>query len=478
MLGFVGAKEAGLEEKRQFPRFPLDTPLYLNIVSPKNNKPLKARALNISPQGLLLAHEDLNVSPGEVVHFDSVEEGALSSFSGEVKWTKKTQTGLVSGIYINDTSKFFAYFLSKGINALTSPNRSFLQSILNSFEESVFLLDKNLNIIALSQKQHLISISQDQIINKKITEVPSIIKLLLKEKLLGKRDFLEVLYTKNEKFLKALELEYATNGQKEKYFFNVNIKPILYKNSVAFILVQVKDVTSLFKLKEDIEERDKLHWEQYRFILMGHIVDELLEDIINPLSAAVGRIDLLSMKMSNYRAQMPNGEILENWMNELKIIDGLLEQITRYCTIAAKRREREKLGALNNQISIKKLIKETISIVKINSYFSDIKINLDLKDDLPTLEGEYFDWLNAMIALFQVIAKGMHAQANKEITVKTDQNEKEIILTISHNAKALRLPLEKEIGLSILKLIKRKYNTSITLSGGSGSQHITFYITK
>ena len=479
MLGFVDAKEAGLEEKRQFPRFPLDPPFFLSLTTLGNKKPLKVQALNVSPQGMLLSHSDLNISPGQTVCFNgfSGKDSGLA-FTGEVKWTKQTADGVLSGIYVSDTAKFFTYFLLKGIKILSAPNKKFLQSILNSFEDPVFLLDKSLNIVALSQKQHLMSISQDQLINKKITEVPSIIKLFLQEGLLAKKDFLEVLYTNKEKFFKGLELEYATNGHKDRYLFNVNIKPISYGDSVAFILVQIKDVTTLFKLKEDIEERNKLHWEQYRFILMGHIVDELLEDIINPLSAAVGRIDLLNMKMSNYRIKMPNSEILESWMKELQIVDTLLEQITRYCTIAAKRREREKLGAFENQISIKKLIEETISIVKISSYFQDIKISLDLREDLPYLEGEYFDWLNAMIALLQVISKGMHAQANKEIVIKTDQNENEIILTISHNAKALRLPLEKEIGLSILQLIQKKYNTSIRLTGSSGSQHISFYIKK
>ncbi|NPA94896.1 MAG: hypothetical protein GXO58_05665 [Thermodesulfobacteria bacterium] len=328
----------------------------------------------------------------------------------------------------------------------------------------------------MSKKQPLIPLDREKIRGKKLTDVPSIFKLFPSDSLNLKQDLQEVLYTRSDKQHRAVALEYGTNGVKKTYYFNIIYK---YMNSPTFsetILLQIKDVTLLCRLKENIEKKNKNLCEHYRLTLMGHIVDELLEDLISPLSAVVGRIDLLKMKMANYRHSMPTNLNIIDWLHELETIDGLVEQITQHCTIAAKRREREKLGAFQQTISLNKIVEETLAILSVHEKFKKIDVTLDLAENLPTFQGEYFDWLNALIALIQQISHEMQTLNEKKLVIKTSVHDDHLVLSISHNAKALKVPLESEAGLAILDFVQKKYETAIEAVGGNGRQKISFYI--
>ncbi len=468
-------EKSAKKDRRRFPRVSVEFPVLLSMDTNRSFNE-KAFALNISPTGMLIKTDE-TFEPGQKLFLSSDSiRSSMGLLAGEVKWIRQTREGNFTGLFFEDSVKFFSFLLQKGLISSPRYDHSFLQAVIGNLEDTIILVDKDLKIQAISKRQPIISVPEHEVLNKKVTEAPSILKLLLKESKLSRSDFLDVLHSNKERFFSSLKISYGSNGDKKTFFFNVILKPIFHLDETKYLLIQIKDVTSLHKLKEELKERDKYHWEQYRLTLVGHIVDELLEDIINPLSAAVGRIDLLSMKMAHYQERNGEAGIVANWLKELKIIDDLMEQITQYCTIAAKRREREKLGALDGEISFNRLVQETVNILRINSHFKDVDIKLDLSQDVPNIRGEYFDWLNALIALLQVISKEMQAQDKKEIKIENKLLDNLIVLSITHNARALRLPLEKEVGLGILELIQRKYDTTIDISGGSGSQKITFLV--
>jgi len=474
-----GSATSPHQERRKFQRIPVQFPMDFFLSAGASKKDGEAaRVLDICPQGLLLKTEDSSFKKNQQVYLYptnvAIDNEVNQPIEGVVRWVKKASDGCLNGIFIQDSDCLFQHFLN--FFSTKSKNIEFVDAILDALSDSTFLIDNRMRIISLSKKQPLIPLDREKIRGKKLTDVPSIFKLFPSDSLNLKQDLQEVLYTRSDKQHRAVALEYGTNGVKKTYYFNIIYK---YMNSPTFsetILLQIKDVTLLCRLKENIEKKNKNLCEHYRLTLMGHIVDELLEDLISPLSAVVGRIDLLKMKMANYRHSMPTNLNIIDWLHELETIDGLVEQITQHCTIAAKRREREKLGAFQQTISLNKIVEETLAILSVHEKFKKIDVTLDLAENLPTFQGEYFDWLNALIALIQQISHEMQTLNEKKLVIKTSVHDDHLVLSISHNAKALKVPLESEAGLAILDFVQKKYETAIEAVGGNGRQKISFYI--
>jgi len=467
-------------DRRRYPRVSLDIPVNFYLETSGDARCFKdqGHAVDVSPSGLLLKTRLNNYKKGQSIFlyprkkYDTKDRG----LRGKVKWVKQESDGCLNGIFIKDTQGLFLFFLHS--ISQEAFNKKFLDLMMDTFSDGAFLVDKNMRIISVSKKQPLVPIDREKAKGKKITDTPSVLKLFPSDQLNIKHDLQEVLYRQSNKQHSAMSLEFGEKGKKEKYAFNISYK---YLNHIPLrdsVLIQIKDVTALYKLKENIKRRNKDLFEQYRFTLMGHIVDELLEDLISPLSAVVGRIDLLKMKMRKIGKSSHQAKLVQDWLGELETIDGLVDQITQHCTVAAKRREREKLGVLRSTVSINSLVQETIQILSVHEKFRKINIILDLKDGLAPLKGEYFDWLNAMIAVLQCLSRELQNQQEKEIKIETREEESHLVLSISHNAKALKIPLERESGLAIFEFIQKKYKTVIEAVGGNGKQKISFYINK
>ncbi len=465
-------------DRRKYQRVPVNFPVnYLLSSSDSKKHAESAIALDISPGGLLLKTLSESFKKGQKLYIYpdfSTGNSASAPIEGKVRWVKKDHKGCLNGISIENTESLLQHCLN--LIAKRENHIKFLDAILDSLSEPAFLVDSSMAIISLSKKQPLVPVDRDKVRGKKLTEIPSILKLFPQELLNLKQDLQEVFYTRADKQHRTLPLEYGAHGDKETYFFNIIYK---YINSPPFqevVFIQIKDVTTLCRLKEYIEEKNKSLFEQYRLTLMGHIVDELLEDIISPLSAVVGRIDLLKMKMARFRRTVPSPTNITDWLSELETIDGLVDQITQHCTVAAKRREREKLGAFQQRVSLNKIVQETLTILGVHERFKKIDVSLELEKDLPEFDGEYFDWLNALIALVQHISREMQTLHEKKLKIQTAMAGDHLVLSISHNAKALKVPLEREAGLAILDFIQKKYETAIEAIGGNGRQKISFFI--
>ena len=479
MLGQKGltADSAG-RERRKFPRLPVQIPVY--FTSNSSHKHQSGLTRDISPHGLKIVARKGKMRMNDKVRFilpesRSVEQ--VQGISGRVVWTSAEKDRLMSGVSLESRIEdvlSYLLLMSSSQDALLSS--SFFQSILDSLPDASILLDSQLKIIAISSNQPLLPGDPSSFRGEKISEAPTIIKQLGGKGFDAKKAISECLFSGKSRCFSALPLKLGSKEYAEERYFNLDVRPLAAGPDKELILVQIKDVTVLCKLKEKIRERNQALWSQYKFMTMGHIVDELLEDIISPLSALVGRLDLLTMKMTS--AHEAGGAATDEWLRELHIMDGLVEQITEYCTVAAKRREREKLGSLEKTISFNKLIDETLLVLKPKSSFREVNIHLKFRKDLPEFEGDYFDWLNALIALFQAIIKEMRSQAKKEISVVTDVEGDAVLLSVSHNARALKIPLERKMELGILEVLRDKYGVSIKISGSNGCQTITFLVKK
>ncbi len=466
-------------DRRRYPRIPLDIPVnfYLESSGKKGPKDI-GHTIDVSPSGLLLKTKLSNYQKGQslFLYSEKADHTKDQGLRGKIRWVKQEPDGCLNGILVEDTEGLFLSFLYS--ISQKQVNRKFLDLMMDTFSDGTFLVDTNMRIITVSKKQPLVPVDREKARGEQITEIPSVLKLFPSDRLNLRHDLQEVLYTRKGKQHSAVPLEFGQNGEKGEYAFNICYRYLNDPPLREAVLIQVKDVTALYKIKENIRRKNRDLFEQYRFTLMGHIVDELLEDLISPLSAVVGRIDLLKMKMAKRGISSPGAKVVQDWLGELETIDGLVDQITQHCTVAAKRREREKLGALRSTVSINRLVKETIQILSVHERFRKINISLDLKDGLAPLKGEYFDWLNAMIAVLQCLSRELQNQHEKEIKIETREEKSHLVLSISHNAKALKIPLEQESGLAIFDLIQKKYKTVIEAVGGNGRQKISLYIEK
>lgn len=464
-------------ERRRYPRLPVQIPVFFKADS--SNSHQSAFTRDISSKGLQLFARKADINSDDKINFvvPEIYGGNHSSiFYGRVIWTAKEKETLRSGIsFENSMENVLSYLLLMAASNATFLNSSLFQSFLDCLSDASILLDSQLKIVAISSNQPLLSCDPHIMKGEKIGEAPTILKQLASEDFDPKKAVLKCLFSRQPVRFSALPLKLERNGDTENKYFNVHLQYLPVLKSQDLIFVQIKDVTILCQLKERIRERNNVFWDQYKFMTMEQIVDELLEDVISPLSAIVGRLDLLTMKMTGTQA---SGKkiFLDEWLRELHIIDGLVQQITELCSVAAKRRERKKIGSQKKMISFNKLIDETLLILQPKSSFRAVNIHLKFKKDLPEFKGDYFDWLNAQIALFQTIIRKMKTQSRKEISVVTYVENNYIVLSVSHNARALKIPLEREMGLGILEVLREKYGISIKTSGSNGCQKILFQV--
>ncbi len=478
MLGQKGhLKEIAGKERRRFPRVQAQIPVYFKTGASKTQ--VTGITRDVSPYGLQLYTKKADIRPNDKIRFVAPEgqsPGLCLDFQGSVIWTDRKEDATHLGlVFDNNMEEVINYLLLLAFSEDTLLGSSFFQLLLDSLPDPAILLDNQLRIKAISSNQPILPCDPSILVGEKIGEAPTILKQLASPEFEPRKAMAECLFKRHIMHFSALPLNMGRDEEAEKRYFNVLLKPVSVGHGRDMIFVQIRDVTMLCKLKEKIRERNNALWSQYKFMTMGQIVDELLEDLISPLSAIVGRLDLLTMKMNSVYES--GGKVaVGEWLKELQIIDGLVEQITEFCTVAAKRREREKLGSMVKTISFNKLIEETLLVLKPKSSFRAVNIHLRFKTDLPEFQGDYFDWLNALIALFQTIIKEMDTLSHKEMTVITDVQEEWIILSISHNARALKIPLEREMGLGILEVLREKYGVSIKTHGDNGSQTIVFRV--
>ena len=465
------------KDRRRFPRVAVGVPIGFRMKSNATQRASKVYALDISPRGLRVKTEKPSFEKGQRVtlHPEDSLVAEKAALKGVVKWVKNSPNGCQNGIFLESPEGLALSLLSWFYKS--EFDYVLLDAMLDALAESAFLVDDAFRIISVSKRQYLVPVDRDEARGKNLNEIPSILKLFPMEQLNVKQDLQEVLYTQKDKCYRAIPLEYSSDNDKDTYFFNICFKYMKCSSLNDAVLIQLRDVTALHKLKDNIEKKNKNLFEQYRFTLMGHIVDELLDDIISPLSAVVGRIDLLKMKMARQNGTSSSAIApIGDWLKELETIDDLVDQITQYCTVAAKRREREKLGVFQKAIVINKLIHETLKILSVHERFRNIDIELDLQEGLPEFKGEYFDWLNALIAILQLLSREMQAQHEKMLSISTKEEGDHLVVAISHNARALKMPIEKEPGLAILDYVQKKYDASVNVAGGNGKQTITFCI--
>jgi nitrogen-specific signal transduction histidine kinase len=468
----MGQKEL-LQERRRFKRLPLRFPVELK----RGKKALgQAEVRDISPAGMRISLRQLPVHEGEVIWIRPLNrEAKTMEVPARICWIGGSDGRKSAGIAFEeevDYPLFFSALVSRMDTAfLASP---LLQDMLDALHNPVVLLDENLSILALSNHFPRLAFDAQALKGADLSSIEPFYAFLED----GRFDFKQILgkALRDPRQIVLQAIPFQAPDDKEKSFFNITVTPIALSGQKKAVMVEVRDVSSLCMLKERINKREKNLLYQSRYFMLGQIFDELLDDIVNPLSAVVGRLDLLQMRIQQAIAGGDRSEEVAKWVKELDTINRLFDDVVEFCRVAAKRRERDKLVQGEESASISSLIEDALAIMELHSAFRAIRIEKDLASNLPPIRGDSFAWTNAVVYILQAIMKRMKGLEEKRIALKSELHDGKVALRITHNARALMIPIEKSVGFGVLDFLIKRYGLTIATAGSTGDQTISLYM--
>jgi hypothetical protein len=460
------------EQRRHF-RIPLNVPLCLKA-EPLGSV-MGVNSTDLSPYGIQI-ESDSPVSPHETVNLWPGEEGLKTDYvaKGQIRWVKQEKGKFRSGIAfenivdwpfsISDLVKGFEIDLSHSI---------YFQYLLDSLDDGILIFDSRLDIVASNINQPFcLPKDPEKLKGKNFTEVCSLFKSSKVESFF--KELLDkALAGREEVRVSAVpcDLLWLTDPEGHRYY-NIWLSPLLSPDETRGLVLRSRDVTALHQLKDREKAREKTFWQQYRYFILGQLFDGLLEDIANPLCAIMGRLDLMAQKISNIETPLDKMQI-KVWTSDIKSIQTITGQITEFCRAVAHRRKKEAIGVAV-PFSLNSLIEDELRTLDLYSFFRKINKHVSLSPDLPPLHGYYSEWANAFLALCQVLMRQMSTLDNMEMSIQTFQEDGDLVLRISHNGKALNLPLDRDPALNILRLLKKKYRINVYVSGNTGHQTMIF----
>lgn len=458
-------------ERRRFFRIPLNVPLCLKTEA--LGSVMGVVSTDLSPYGIQI-ESDSPVSHHETVTLRPGEEGLKTDYvaKGQIRWVKQEKGKFRSGIAFENIVDwpFSISDLVKGLETELS-HSFYFQYLLDSLDDGVLIFDSKLDIVSSNNNQPFcLPRDPEKLKGKHFSEVCSLFKSSE-----GEGPFRELLdkalADRKEVRVSAFPCDLPWLNEPDCHrYYNIWLLPLISPEGTRGLVLRSRDVTALRRLKDRGKAREETFWQQYRHFIFGQLFDDLLEDIANPLSAIMGRLDLMTQKMSSIETPIDKAQ-LKVWTSDIESIQTITGQITEFCRAIARRRKKETIGVAV-PFSLNSLIEDELRILDLHSFFRKINKQVSLSPDLPPLQGYYSEWANAFLALCQVLMRQMSTLDNMRMSIQTFKEDEDLVLRISHNGKALNTPLDKDPALNILRLLKKKYGVNVYVSGDSGFQTV------
>ncbi len=461
-----------VEERRRCYRIPVKMPLLLR--GDESSDFVDGHSTDLNPFGIQFESRLPVENAGFVEVQPKGENGASGSMArGQVRWIKSSDGRFRYGISFDEAVDWtlplssLVQGLCVGLSAAP-----YLQNLVTSLNDGVIFLDTKLQVLAINKAQPFFSFRDiEDIRGRNLSEIEKLTVSTPEGNVSFRQLINRALDENKEISLSACPLVPAGSSRGVTHRYDIWITPLEQLNA---LVVRTRDVTSLEELKRLTREKEKNFWLHYKYLTLGRLFDDLLEDIVNPLSAVVGRLDLLNLKISNSRTPIYSDQI-KLWLADLDLAQKALDSIKEFCRSASRRRYREAQG-VKNFFSLNVLVEEELSTLELHSAFKKIRKRTELSPEIPPVQGEYSDWANAFVSLCQRIIRQGGSAGQREIVVTTRLGNDNIELRLSHNGKALPMPLDNDPSLAILELLKEKYGVTVCLAGDSGHQVIILKI--
>lgn len=458
-------------ERRRSNRIPARIAITVRDIN--NGATFNAESVDLTPFGAQIESNAFLVQKQQVEIWPYLvtPEAPAHAVKGCIKWVKPMNGKYKSGISFDEQADWPVRLsdLTTGYDK-NATEISMINSILTNLEDGILIMDHNMNILAANPSQPFCPhIKHTDLMGKSLDTVSDFLDIVTPGGRI--RDIIHtVLKTgKSQKVtLAASNKSKIFPGSKSSYL----IKRVMLPGFKTGIIIRAKRIASSGNQQATAENGENL-WLNYNYTTLEQLLDGLIEDISNPLCTAVGRLDLMAIKIKNMTAANSENAVQQfhALQSEINTVQSVLMQITEFCR-AAIRRRKETHGE-NRLFSLNSLINDELKTMELHSQFRSIKKEISLQHSLPLTDGDYSDWVNTFVAICQTIIRQLSTLRNKELTIKTYQEDGANVLSFTHNGKALSLDIEKDPTLAILKLLQQKYNAGISIHGSTGNQTIT-----
>lgn len=465
-------------DRRAACRLPMELPLRLKIRP--SGEAVNATTLDVHPSGLqvetrtpLREHMAVELWPAGNDHDLSTEAAR-----GEIRWARSTgRRCFRAGVALRQPARWSVKLsiLEKALSCDVLTGARFLGRLLSSTDDGLLLLDEKLRILAANSGQPFcLPNDPERLRGKSLRETSHLLALRAGDETFHDL-FQRVLQSGQEMCLCAYRYSPpASASDMVPQYFHIWISPMEGPDGVHGIVVRTRDVTALQRLCDYERKKGEGLWHLYRYQLLGQLAENLLEEIINPLSAAVGRLDLLALKIGAIEQRL-RGPKLGPWREDLDAIHTIMNRLTDMCRATTRQRDRE-AHAATEAFSLNDLVQEELHALDLRSSSRMVMTRVSLAPTLPLTRGSYSHWATTFTSLCHAMIRNMAISDPRVLTVQTAVENTHVVLCLGHTGQALATPLEKEPTLNMLCLMRKTYGVIVSVAGESGLQTITLKV--
>ncbi len=461
-------------ERRKYFRIPCK--IDIKIRNPSYDIVTNSRSRNISHQGLQVLldkkfqpYEQIEILPDSNYITNPVKSKKI--YKAEVRWIKPNPFFSQRYKYLVGL-KIFDYIdwklpISRIETKALPLSIQLFSRILSLVDDKLILFNTRLEPIWINRNHdwNFLNISGK-------TPIEILLNLKIHSKVLKNFIFDLIEYNKYNTILIPSFNLIAYNRNRINIPFNLFIIPLIFNTKeLNYILMRIN-------LKNQFNLSEHMTWLDYRYLHIGRVLENMLEEIVNPISAAMGRLELLTLKLDCVKDHSLNikntTNIILNISSEIQNIKDNLRQISYICSSTLKNRNRTSNISDNlNIFSLSDLIRKEVNHIKLQKPFKDINIELILDNNLPKIYGNYELWALAIKTLCQNLQKKMRHCKNKQITIETFIKFNKIFIKVIHTGKEIRKNLLYEHELSsIFQFLLKEYPLKIYIDRILGHQTI------
>ena len=430
---------------------------------------IEGQSLDISKNGLKVSLNRHPFKPFERITISLNEQS--TPILAEIRWI---DDGIVTDSFSKKTSLIGLKFLQQADWPISIANINWDSPLLEShlfsrifslIDEQLILFNRQLSLVWANKSQKDISCIFQKIPSRASDPYTAILDLSLYSGQI--RDLLKQLLALGEKARPILVPSFSLMSSNQNTLaipFNLYITPLQTDHKLEYILLKIQYLNNS-------EMAENIGWIDCRYQQMGRLFENMLEEIVNPLAAVIGRVDLLSLRIGQTKDNFSKQDI-SLWRNDIKKLKKDLDRISNLCRITLQEKDLDTLQH-GHIFSLSDLVKNETEELTIRRGFKGINLSLQLDPQLPRIKGEYELWALAFNAICHILQKKFRHADRKILHIETSRYANSVILQIQHTASKLRTPLHKEPGLSVLSLLQKEYLIHISVEQKGIFQIIT-----